>query len=87
MAAAEFPGAINEFSRTLALIDAADADIRRTFLQLIAAAQGVQSLEEIEQLIIQGRGFEAIALIDDVGPGLNQAIVAAYVAAGVAFLG
>ena len=82
MAAAEFPGAIDEFGRTLALIEAADANIRRRFLELINDARGLQTLEEIEQLILEGRGFEALALIDDVGPGLNEAIVAAYAAAG-----
>lgn len=83
MAAAEFvPSGLDDLSRTLALIDAADANIRRTFLELVADAKGLQSLEEIVDLVNTGRTFEALALIDDVGPGLNEAITAAYFAAG-----
>jgi len=83
MAAAEFiPSGLGELSRTLVLIDAADANIRKTFLELVTEAKGLQSLEEIEILVNQGRAFEALALIEDVGPGLNEAITAAYFAAG-----
>ena len=39
-------------------------------------------MEEITALVNQGRTFEALALIEDVGPGLNEAITAAYFAAG-----
>ena len=43
MAAAEFtPSGLGDLSRTLALIEAADANIRRTFLELIAEAKGLQ---------------------------------------------
>lgn len=83
MAAAQFtPSGLDDLSRTLALIDAADANIRRTFLTLIAEAKGLQSLEEILELVNMGRTFEALALIDDVAPGLHEAITAAYFAAG-----
>jgi len=83
MAAAEFtPSGLDDLSRTLALIDAADANIRRTFLELVAEAKGLQSLEEIQVLVNQGRTFEALALIEDVGPGLNEAITVAYFSAG-----
>lgn len=84
MAVAEFtPSGLDDLSRTLALINAADSNIRRRFLQLIAEARGLQSLEEITTLVNQGRTFEALRLIEDVGPGLNEAITAAYIAAGV----
>ena len=84
MAAAEFtPSGLGDLSRTLALIEAADANIRRTFLELIAEAKGLQSLEEITALVNPGRTFEALARSEDVGPGLNEAITAAYTAAGV----
>jgi hypothetical protein len=84
MAAAEFtPSGLGDLSRTLALIDAADANIRRTFLALVAEAKGLRSLEEILELVNTGRTFEALALIEDVGPGLNEAITAAYISAGV----
>ena len=83
MAAAEFlPSGLGDLSRTIALIDLADANIRRTFLALVAEAKGLQSLEEITNLVNQGRTFEALALVDDVGPGLHEAITAAYFAAG-----
>jgi len=83
MAAAEFiPSGLDDLSRTLALIDAADANIRRTFLELVSEAKGLQSLEQIADLVNQGRTFEALALVQDVGPGLNEAITAAYFAAG-----
>lgn len=84
MAAPQFiPSGLDDLGRTIALIDAADANIRRTFLALVAEAKGLQSLEEILELVTTGRTFEALALIEDVGPGLNEAISAAYVAAGV----
>lgn len=84
MAAAEFvPSGLDDLGRTIALIDAADANIRRTFLELISEAKGLQSLEQIEELVTQGRTFEALALVEDVGPGLNEAITAAYTSAGV----
>lgn len=84
MAAAQFtPSGLDDLSRTLALIDAADANIRRTFLALVAEAKGLRSLEEILELVNTGRTFEALALIEDVGPGLNEAIAAAYTAAGI----
>lgn len=84
MAAAEFtPSGLDDLSRTIALIDAADAQIRKRFLELIAEAKGLRSLEEILALVNQGRTFEALALIENVGPGLNEAIQAAYVSAGV----
>ncbi len=83
MAAAEFtPSGLDDLGRTIALIEAADLNIRRTFLELVSEAKGLQSLEEIQGLVEQGRTFEALALIEDVGPGLNEAITAAYVAAG-----
>lgn len=83
MAAAEFtPSGLDDLSRTLALVDAADANIRRTFLELVAEAKGLQSLEEIQNLVNTGRTAEALALIDDVGPGLHEAIVLAYASAG-----
>jgi len=83
MAAAEFtPSGLDDLGRTIALIDAADLNIRRTFLELVSEAKGLQSLEEIVDLVNQGRTFEALALIDDVGPGLNEAITLAYAAAG-----
>ena len=84
MAAAEFQASgLDDLGRTIALLDAADANIRRTFLTLIGEAQGLRPLEEIIDMINTGRTYEALALIDDVGPGLNEAISAAYVAAGV----
>ena len=88
MAAAEFtPSGLDDLGRTIALIDAADANIRRTFLELVSEAKGLQSLEEIVELVNAGRAGEALALIEDVGPGLNEAITAAYVSAGVSVAG
>ena len=83
MAAPQFtPSGLSDLTRTLALVDAADTNIRRRFLQLIAEARGLQSLEQIIVLVNQGRMFEALRLIEDVGPGLNEAITTAYIAAG-----
>jgi len=84
MAAAEFiPSNLDDLGRTIALIDAADSNIRRTFLQLVSEAKGLQSLEEIVALIESGQVQAAMRLIEDIGPGLNEAITAAYVSAGV----
>lgn len=83
MAAAEFtPTGLDDLTRTVALIEAADQNIRRTFLELVSEAKGLQSLEEIVALVNSGRIFEAMELIEDVGPGLNAAITTAYITAG-----
>lgn len=75
-------GSISTFSRTVRLLNAADAQIRQSFLRMVGQAKGVRTLETIAALLDAGRIEEALDVIDDVALGFFNSINAAYVAAG-----
>lgn len=69
--------------RMIALLDRADARMRRRFLQLVDGAATVQSLEAIADLLEAGRIDEALALGDQLGPGFASTWEQVYTEAGL----
>lgn len=74
---------IASLNRIVALLRNAETRVARRFLELVDAAQAVQSLEEIADLIEAGRLSQALAVADRIGPGVSTALEGAYVAAGL----
>lgn len=76
-------GNLSDLQRLTALLDRAEPRVRRRFLDLVGAARANAGLERISDLISEGRINEAIAVVDDIGPGLATALEQAYTAAGL----
>lgn len=73
---------ISEGSRLLALLNAAESDIRKEFLRLIGRARGLRTLEQIADLFEAGRINEALDVMDEAAPSFVNSIEQAYAAAG-----
>lgn len=76
-------GSLGQLERTVALLAQADARVRRRFLALVDSARTVSTLENLATLIERGRINEALAVSQDIAPGIATALEASYVAAGL----
>lgn len=78
------PGAgLDDLARLTALLDRAEPRVRRRFLELVNGARAVSSLENIADLIDQGRIDDALRVSEGVAPGLATQLEQVYTAAGI----
>lgn len=65
------------------LLDRAEPRVRRRFLQLVDGAETLDSLEEVAEMLRNGRVADALALTEDIGPGISASLEAAFLSAGL----
>lgn len=76
-------GEINSLIRLTTLLDRAEPRVRRRFLDLIDAADDLDSLESVAVALERGDVAGALRITEDIGPGLSTALESAYSAAGI----
>lgn len=76
-------GPLDHANRFVALLDRAEPRVRRRFLRLVKDSTELQSLEAMAELMEAGRVTEALAIADDIGPGLATTLDQVYLAAGL----
>lgn len=74
---------LSELERIVALLDRAEPQVRRRFIELVEGSRKIADLNRLARLIEGGRIEEALALVDDIGPGVASALEQAYTAAGL----
>ncbi len=78
------PGAeLNQLGRLVAVLDAAEPRVRRRFLRLVRDTQALMQLEQIATLLETGQAVEALAISEDIAPGLATTLDQVYAAAGL----
>ncbi|MGB5811733.1 MAG: phage minor head protein [Polyangiales bacterium] len=70
-------------SQFTALLDRAEPRVRRRFLELVNAANALDDLEQVADLLEQGNIQGALAVTEEIAPGLATALDTAYTAAGL----
>ena len=74
---------IQQLSQLVALLDRAEPRVRRRFLRLIRDSKTLLNLEEVAGLLESGQIREALAVTEDIAPGLANSLDQVYTAAGL----
>lgn len=75
--------ALDHANRFVALLERAEPRVRRRFLRLVKDSTELQSLEALAGLLESGQVTEALAIADDIGPGLASTLDQVYLASGL----
>lgn len=76
-------GSLESLARLTTLLDRAEPAVRLRFIQMVGAAQQIGTLEEIANLLEQGRINEALLVTDGIAGAISTQLEAAYLAAGL----
>jgi hypothetical protein len=76
------PG-LNQLGRLVGVLEAAEPRVRRRFLRLVRDTQALMQLEQIATLLETGQVIEALAISEDIAPGLAATLEQVYAAAGL----
>lgn len=76
-------GRLDHAQRFIALLTRAEPQVRRRFLRLVRESRALLDLEELATLIELGRIDEALAVTDEIAPGLVAQLQQVYLASGI----
>lgn len=76
-------GRLSHLNQTVGLISRAEGRLRRKFLRLVRDTNAIASLEDIADLLEVGDLNGALAVYDDIGPGIADTVNQVYTASGL----